>query len=71
MTSSVLKYSTSSTVEPRNNEGPRDWQNLFAIPKFRYIKVLSTCLTITGVKKIVCYTEDFDVEVHYIKVPLY
>ena len=59
MTSSVLMYSSSSTVEPRYNEGPREWQNFFAIPKFRYIKVLSTCLTITGVKKIVCFTEDF------------
>ena len=27
-----------STVEPRNN--PRDWQNLFAITRFRYIDVL-------------------------------
>ena len=24
------------TVEPRYNEGPRDWQNLFAIKRFRY-----------------------------------
>ena len=29
------------TVEPRYNEGPRDWQNLFAIKRFRYIEVLS------------------------------
>ena len=29
-----------STVEPRYNEGPRDWQNMFAIPRFRYIEVL-------------------------------
>ena len=28
------------TVEPRYNEGPRDWQNVFAITRFRYIKVL-------------------------------
>ena len=27
-------------MEPRKNEGPRDWQNLFAIPMFRYIEVL-------------------------------
>ena len=27
-------------MEPRKNEGPRDWQNLFAIPRFRYIEVL-------------------------------
>ena len=25
-----------STVELRYNEGPRDWQNLFAITRFRY-----------------------------------
>ncbi len=29
------------TVEPRYNEGPRDWQNVFAITRFRYIEVLS------------------------------
>ena len=28
------------SVEPRYNEGPRDWQNLFAITRFRYIEVL-------------------------------
>ena len=28
-----------SAVELRYNEGPRDWQNLFAITKFRYIEV--------------------------------
>ena len=28
------------TVEPRRHEGPRDWQNLLAIPMFRYIEVL-------------------------------
>ena len=28
-----------STVVPRYNEGPRDWQNLSAITRFRYIEV--------------------------------
>ena len=28
------------TVEPRFNKGPRDWKNLFAIKRFRYIEVL-------------------------------
>ena len=28
------------TVEPRNNEGPRDWQSMIAITRFRYIQVL-------------------------------
>ena len=27
-------------VEPEYNKVPRDWQNLFAITRFRYIKVL-------------------------------
>ena len=28
------------TVEPRCNEVLRDWQNLFAMTRFRYIKVV-------------------------------
>ena len=28
------------TVEPRFNKVPRDWQNVFAMPRFSYIKVL-------------------------------
>ena len=44
----------------RYNEGPRDWQNLLAITRLRYIEVLSfTHFTITGLKKNVRYTEDF------------
>ena len=31
-------------MKPRYNEGPRDYQNLFAIPRFRYIDVLSLLL---------------------------
>ena len=27
------------TMEPRYNEGPRDWQNVFAIKSFWYIEV--------------------------------
>ena len=30
----------TTSLKPRYNEGPRDWQNLFAIPRFRYIEVL-------------------------------
>ena len=30
----------TGTVEPQCNEGPRDWQNLFTMPRFRYIEVL-------------------------------
>ena len=29
-----------STVEPRYEKVPRDWQNLFAITRFHYIEVL-------------------------------
>ena len=32
--------SSVSTVETRRNEEPRDWQNLFARTRFRYIEVL-------------------------------
>ena len=31
-------------MEARYNEGPRDYQNLFAIPRFRYIDILSLLL---------------------------
>ena len=34
--------------------GPRDWQNVFSISRFFFIH-----LTMTGIKKIVLYTEDF------------
>ena len=46
-------------VEPRYNERPRGWKNLFTITRFRYIKVLFHIFSIIGVKKIVRYTEDF------------
>ena len=41
-------------MEHRFNEGPRDWQNVFAISRFFFIY-----LTMTRVKKLVRYTEDF------------
>ena len=39
--SSNSKYMEKNLVpiEPPYNEGPRDWQNLFAITRFRYIEV--------------------------------
>ena len=46
----------TDTVEPQYNEGPRDWQNVFVVTRFRYVEVI---FHITGVKKIVRYTEDF------------
>ena len=30
----------TDTVEPRYNDGPRDWQIVFALTRFRYIEVL-------------------------------
>ena len=37
----VLKVVWSfHSVEPRYKEVPRDWQNLFAITRFRYMEVL-------------------------------
>ena len=36
----VLKALKKTNVEPTYNEGPRDWQNLFAVSRFRYIEVL-------------------------------
>ena len=40
----IIMYSCNEndddTVKPRYNEGPRDWQTLFTITRFCYIKVL-------------------------------
>ena len=48
----------NTTVEPRYNKGPRDWQNSFAITRFRYIiEVLLHMFY--GVNKTVRYIEDF------------
>ena len=41
-----------NSVVPRYNEGLRDWQNLFAVKRFRYIEVLFQKFIITGVKKL-------------------
>ena len=38
--------------------------------RFRVIEFFFIYFTITGVKKIFCYTKDY-IEVHYIEVPLY
>ena len=46
-------------MEPWYNEGPRDWQNLFAITRFRFVDRRSfSYFIITGAKKIVHFTED-------------
>ena len=46
-------------VEPRYNEGSRDWQNLFAIKRFRYMELLFHMFYCTVEKKIVRCTKDF------------
>ena len=59
----------NTTVEPRYKKGPRDWQNSFAMTRFRYIiKVLFHMFY--GVNKTVHYIEDLVIEVRYIRVPL-
>ena len=51
------------TVDPRYHEKPRDWQNMFAVTRFRYMEVLLFIyFTITGVKKIFRYTEDLVIQ---------
>ena len=47
-----------NSVVPRYNEGLRDWQNLFAITRFRYIEVLFQIFYYYWGKEIVRYTED-------------
>ena len=47
-----------SHIIKRYNEGLRDWQNVIPITRFPYIDVLFIYLSITGVKKIVRYSED-------------
>ena len=48
-----------STMEPRYNEGLRDWQNMLAKNRFRYIEDFSIHCSISGAKDIVRYTKDF------------
>ena len=43
--------SSVSTVEPRHNEGPRDWQKLSAITSFRYVEVLFRLFCYNGGKE--------------------
>ena len=46
--------------KPRYSEGPRDWQNLFTVTKYRYVsRFFLIYFTITGLKKFVRYAKDF------------
>ena len=49
------------------NKGPRDWQNLFATPRFRYIEVA----LYWGEEYRSLYRGLRYIEVRYIEVPLY
>ena len=42
------------TLEPRFNEGPRNWPNMFEVLLSRFFSIH---FTITGVENIVCYIE--------------
>ena len=56
----VLKKSFwTSTVEPRFNEGPRDWKNKFTKTSFIISRFFSIHFTITGAENIVRYIKDF------------
>ena len=37
---SMTATQATSTLEPLYNEGPRDWSNMFAVTRFRYIELL-------------------------------
>ena len=49
----LIQHLMYRTVEPRYNEGPRNWQNMFAVTSFRCIKVISIYFAIAGAKNIV------------------
>ena len=59
-------------MEPQYNKGPMDWQNLFAIKRFHYIKVLFHMFyDYWGKENCSLYQGLRYIEVHYIEVPLY
>ena len=46
-------------MEPRYNEGPTDWKNVLCNEVSSYQGSFFVYFTITGVKKIVHYIDDF------------
>ena len=59
------------TVDHRYNEGPSDWQNLYAITRFRYFEVLFHIFYYCWSKENhSLYRELRYIEVPYIEVPL-
>ena len=64
--------SSTNTVEPPYNEVRRDWQNLLAITRFRYIEVLFHIFYYYwGEEDRSLYRERRYMEVRYIEVPPY
>ena len=58
-------------MEPQYNEVPRDWQNVFAIARFRYIEVLFHIFYYYwGKENRSLYRGLRYIEVRYIEVPL-
>ena len=55
------------------NKEPRDWQNLFAFTRFRFVEVLfhAYILLFRGEENQLLYRGLRYIEVHYIYVPLY
>ena len=70
---SSLMFIFRFTVEPRYNERPRGWQNLFTITRFRYVKVLfHIFFYYWGKENCSLYRALLRcIEVRYIEVPLY
>ena len=58
-----------ATVEPRYNEGSWDWQNMFAITRFRYIEVPFHIVAVHKENRSL-YQGLRYIEVGYIEVPL-
>ena len=57
------------TVEPRYNEGLRDWQNVFALMSFRFIEFLFHLFYFYwGIENRSLYRGRFYIEVRYIEV---
>ena len=68
----IKTVSSVSTVEPQHNEGPRDWQNLFARTRFRYVEVLFHLFCCYwGKENRSSYGGLRYIEFRYIEVPLY
>ena len=67
-----LLWYDQGTVEPGYNEGPRDWQNLFATTRFHYIEVLFDIFYYYWCKENrSSFGGPHYVKLHYIDVPLY